>query len=1000
MSVPSWFSRKEKSCAARRKSRIPSRRLLTEVLEQRRLLATLTVNSELDNVTAADGLVTLREAIIAANGDLATDLGDVGSGPDTIVFDPSLDGTPIVLSITGTEEDTAIDGDLDITTEVTIQGRGESNTIIDGGGSTGTMERVLHVAIGGNLMIDNLTVTGGTTTGFLGGAGVSIDEGATATVTNSTLSGNSADGVGGGLSNYGTANLTSSTLSGNSASLSGGGLYNYGTVTLNGSTLSGNSAASLGGGLYNNGTTTLNGSILSGNSGSGGGGFYNAGTATISDSTISGNSASNRGGGLYNNDKATITGSTISGNSSGSDGGGLLSAGTTTLTNSTLSGNSATGNGGGVFNEFDALTIVNSTITGNISDSDGDAAGTGGGLWTYNDPATFSTLLNTIVAGNLVGTGTAPSDISNKTVEAGSLNNLVGDPASAGGLIEGTGGNLVGNGSGMLLPINDILGVLTGGPTETHALVPGSRAIDAGSNANATVDGTVGGTALMTDQRGGAFSRIVNSTVDIGSFEFEPVATSLAIAATDAAKVEGNSGLTPFTFTVTRTGTGATTVDFAVTAAATSPAAATDFEGGAFAMGQVSFTATDGATKMITVNVNGDTDVESDEGFVVTLSSPTGGATITTAAANGTIQNDDAASGNPVLVVSPAGPNGAPDSAPLPGTSGTPTTWAMQRSSIRQFVVTLPSPVSAVTASDLVLTNLGVQDADPDQVITLQDSQLTLDGTNLTISFPAFDPSSPDNGALSDGRYKLDLLPALTGGATFTIVGDGPANGTTNGLFVLAGDWNGSGAVTALDFTTFTYWFGQEVNTGGMAPEYVDTNNSGAVTALDFTPFLNNFGTSVEFPTTGRSKFTGESEFVPATQSASLAPDASSEEANAVADASLLGILNESLATGAVDLDALQAVLPEASEVATEWDSDQDGRLTPEQFRLTPGELLQPVNRLILKSFVPPALSAPTREAIDALLRNADSLSEVNDGEPAGRSLGELMTLLAGQLAE
>ena len=53
--------------------------------------------------------------------------------------------------------------------------------------------------------------------------------------------------------NYGTATLTNCTVSGNSAD-SGGGLYNYGTATLTNCTVSGNTAGRYGGGLDNRGT--------------------------------------------------------------------------------------------------------------------------------------------------------------------------------------------------------------------------------------------------------------------------------------------------------------------------------------------------------------------------------------------------------------------------------------------------------------------------------------------------------------------------------------------------------------------------------------------------------------------------------------------------------------------------------------------------------------------------------------------------------------------------
>ncbi len=63
--------------------------------------ATITVNSTDDNTTGGDGLVTLREAVAAANADSSTDLGEIGSGADTIVFDAALAGGTIELSAAG-----------------------------------------------------------------------------------------------------------------------------------------------------------------------------------------------------------------------------------------------------------------------------------------------------------------------------------------------------------------------------------------------------------------------------------------------------------------------------------------------------------------------------------------------------------------------------------------------------------------------------------------------------------------------------------------------------------------------------------------------------------------------------------------------------------------------------------------------------------------------------------------------------------------------------------
>ncbi|MEW6445408.1 MAG: ExeM/NucH family extracellular endonuclease [Pseudomonadota bacterium] len=117
----------------------------------------------------------------------------------------------------------------------------------------------------------------------------------------------------------------------------------------------------------------------------------------------------------------------------------------------------------------------------------------------------------------------------------------------------------------------------------------------------------------------------------------------LSIAATDASKTEGNAATTAFTFTVTRAGdtSGATDVNWAVTGSSASPADAADF-GGTLPSGVVSFGVGE-TTKTITVDVSGETTAESTEGFTVTLSGATGGASIIQATATGSILDDDSA---------------------------------------------------------------------------------------------------------------------------------------------------------------------------------------------------------------------------------------------------------------------------------------------------------------------------------------------------------------------
>jgi hypothetical protein len=120
-----------------------------------------------------------------------------------------------------------------------------------------------------------------------------------------------------------------------------------------------------------------------------------------------------------------------------------------------------------------------------------------------------------------------------------------------------------------------------------------------------------------------------------------------SISATDAVKLEGDGGTTPFTFTVTRTGdtSVATDVAYAVTGGGVDGA---DF-GGTLPAGTLSFAA-DEILKLLTIEASGDVTGEADEGFTVTLSGPSSGSAVTTATAAGTIQNDDAPPATPTVV--------------------------------------------------------------------------------------------------------------------------------------------------------------------------------------------------------------------------------------------------------------------------------------------------------------------------------------------------------------
>ena len=342
----------------------------------------------------------------------------------------------------------------------------------------------------GTMTITSCTIEGNSAN-LAGGAGGGISAPGMLTIDDSTINNNTADNAGGIFVLSGDVTINSCTIdnnSGNSQSGNGGGIDNDSTLSITNSTISGNSAG-LGGGINNAGDLTVNNCLVSDNSAIGtssvdgdGGGIdtYNNGIVTITESTISNNTASFTGGGIENDDGTlTVTESTISGNSSGF-GAGICNDSGTTVVDSTISGNLASNMGGGVWNDG-TLAINDSTIAlNNVAN-----AGYGGGVYVSSGTATLD---NTIVALNTSGTGTSADDIDG-TVTSASAYNLIGTGGS-GGLSNGKNGNQVG-------VANPLLGSLGnyGGPTETIPLLPGSPAIGAGSNALIPA-------GVTTDQRG------------------------------------------------------------------------------------------------------------------------------------------------------------------------------------------------------------------------------------------------------------------------------------------------------------------------------------------------------------------------------------------------------------------------------------------------------------------------------------------------------------------
>jgi hypothetical protein len=266
--------------------------------------------------------------------------------------------------------------------------------------------------------------------------------------------------------------------------------------------------ASRGGGLFNTGTLVLTQSILSANTATGepgtfgdGGGIVNHGTLAITASTLRGNVAS-YGGGVSNFGSTTITSSTLRENTVSYGGGVDNTSGSTMITNSTLSGNTASLLGGGIsLATHTSVTLVNSTVIGNLA-SEGGGIGGGIGLMSVG----LVNLQNTLLAGNWVPpTGTGP-DCASPGFSYG--HNLIGDPTDC--LITWMASDLTGDpGVGAL--IDD------GTPGQGYiTLRPTSPAIDAGDPA----------ACPPTDQLGQP--RV--GPCDIGAIEFQPETVTISRA--------------------------------------------------------------------------------------------------------------------------------------------------------------------------------------------------------------------------------------------------------------------------------------------------------------------------------------------------------------------------------------------------------------------------------------------------------------------------------------
>jgi len=409
---------------------------------------------------------TLRAAIRAANANPGADEINIAEG-----FNPYLsygDNDPKSI-----DENAAKLDDLDITDDLTIYGGNSPdsgrNVVSAGGLGGGLGNRVFHILNGADVTFENISIQNGELTILTkedkiidppAGAGILIEASSVVTLNNVEVTEN---------------NITTDSLA--DFNTVGGGIFvaDTATIIINDSEITDNKAPS-GGGIANAGRADIRRTLIDRNdatdsndptsgsvSGGGGGGINNqGGYLSLASSTLSNNSSTQLGGGIYfanqgqNNGNIILTNSVVYNNHSEFGGAGIANFGPLSINNSAITENTSEslitpgsrGNGVGILNlGLGSLDMVNSTVSHN------SGAHSGGGIFSSRDINLTNVTIydneatpcasddddcseNSQVGGNQVtlfsSSGSRPSMVLNNTIIGNGPDSNLSEPACAG----------------------------------------------------------------------------------------------------------------------------------------------------------------------------------------------------------------------------------------------------------------------------------------------------------------------------------------------------------------------------------------------------------------------------------------------------------------------------------------------------------------------------------------------------------------------------------------